>query len=103
MELELNKVSFIDEFRKVRNIENRKAKDRTEGFLYIHNCTTKALADGHEFKVGDLDFSKFTYNDLQDYIEYYNDNLEPKISSVSLLFKILHEAESVFVKERKFY
>ena len=56
MEREINKDSFLDEFRKVRDIGNRKAKDRSPGFVYIHTATVKSLAEKGEFKVGDIDF-----------------------------------------------
>ena len=67
MELQLNKTSFIDEFRNVRSIENRKAKERSEGFKYLHDSTTKRLAEGVGFSIKDIDFSKFTYDDLEEY------------------------------------
>ena len=41
MELEINKVSFLDEFTNVHNMGNRKAKNRSEGFMYLHNMITK--------------------------------------------------------------
>lgn len=103
MELQLNKVSFIDEFRKVRNIENRKAKDRTEGFKYLHNSTTKRLAEGVDFSMKDIDFTKFTYEDLEEYMQYYESVLEPKVNKVENLFKALRHAETVFSPGSRYY
>lgn len=103
MELQLNKVSFIDEFRNVRNIENRQAKDRTEGFKYLHDSTTKRLAEGVEFSMEDIDFTKFTYEDLEEYMQYYEKNLDPKIKKVEALFKALRNAESIFSPGNRYY
>ena len=103
MELELNKNSFLDDFAKVRSIENRKAKDRTAGFRYIHNATTKRLAEGEDFKVGDIDFRKFTYADMIEYIEYYENHLEPRIRAADNLFRILKKAQSVFSPDKRYY
>lgn len=103
MELQLNKVSFIDEFRKVRNIENRMAKDRTEGFKYLHKATTKRLAEGVKFSIKDIDFTKFTYDDLEEYMQYYEKTLAPKIEKVEGLFKVLRHAESVFSPGNHYY
>ena len=49
MELELQKTSFVDEFRKVHSIENHKACERTEGFNYLHDMTTGRLSQGESF------------------------------------------------------
>lgn len=103
MELTLNKVSFADEFKKVRNTHEVKAKDRSEGFKYLHNMTTKRFAEGGEFSIGLLDFTKFTMKDIEDYMEYYNESLLPKISTANALFKALSEAGSVFSPKKRFY
>lgn len=103
MELQMNKVSFMDEFRKVRSIENRKAKDRTDGFKYLHNSTTKRLAEGVDFSMADIDFTKFTYDDLEEYMQYYENTLAPKIEKVEGLFKALRHAESVFSPGSRYY
>lgn len=103
MELQLNKVSFIDEFTKVRSIENRKAKDRSEGFKYIHEATTKRLALGDGFDMSDIDFTKFTNDDLVDYMDYYHTTLEPKITMVKELFDLLNRAKTVFAKQKQFF
>lgn len=103
MEQILDKVSFIDEFTKIRNMPVKKAEEHTEGFRYIHEMTTKKLATGDDFKIGSLDFSKFTYNDLEEYMEYYNEILEPKVKTASELFRIIRNAGSVFSPEKKFF
>lgn len=103
MELQLNKVSFIDEFTKVRSIENRKAKDRSDGFKYLHNSTTKRLAEDGELSIADIDFTKFTYDDLEEYMQYYENMLAPKIEKVEMLFRALNQAKSVFSPGRHYY
>ena len=103
MELKINKLSFIDEFKAVRNIENRKAKDRTEGFNYLHNATIKKLAEGGSIEMQEFDFSKFTYEDLEDYLEYYNNNLVGKIEKIKGLFDILKGAETIFSPGKRYY
>lgn len=103
MEQVMDKVSFLSEFTKVRNMPTKKADEHTEGFKYIHDMTTRKLAEGGEFKIGNLDFNMFTYNDLAEYMEYYNENLEPKIRLASELFRVLRNAESVFSPEKKYF
>lgn len=103
MEQILDKVSFVDEFTKIRNMPVKKAEEHTEGFRYIHEMTTKKLATGDDFKIGNLDFSKFTYNDLEEYMEYYNEILEPKVKTASELFRIIRNAGSVFSHEKMFF
>ena len=103
MELQVNKTSFVDEFITVRNIEKRKAKERTKGFNYLHNATTKRLAEGEKLEIQKIDFSKFSYKDLEDYLEYYNNNLGPKVEKVNELFIILKKAEVVFSPNKVFY
>lgn len=102
MELEINKVSFLDEFTNVHNMGNRKAKNRSEGFMYLHNMITKKLAEGNKFTIGTIDFSKFTSQDMEDYIEYYNEYLEPKVQTANYLFNIFRQAETVFSTEKRF-
>jgi len=36
------------------------------GVYVFHEMTTRRLADGEGFKIGDLDFTWFTYDDLCD-------------------------------------
>lgn len=103
MGLQMNKVCFMDEFRKVRSIGNRKAKDRSDGFKYLHNSTTKRLVEDVEFSIADIDFTKFTYDDLEEYMQYYDNTLAPKIEKVEGLFKALKNAESVFSPGRHYY
>ena len=103
MELELNKKSFLDEFTKLKSIENRKPKDRTDGFVYIHNTTIKRLAEGEKFEVSEVDFSKFTYNDMTDYMEYYQNVLEPKIQLARKLFECISSAGNIFSVDKRFY
>ncbi len=102
MELEVNKNSFLKEFTEVHNMGNRKVRNRSEGFMYLHNMITKKLAEGNNFKIGNLDFSKFTCQDMEDYIEYYNDYLEPKVQTANCLFNIFQKAENVFSTEKRF-
>lgn len=103
MELELNKTSFLEEFTRVRSIENRKAKDRSEGFMYLHKVTTKKLAKGKDIDIGKIDFTKFTYEDLEEYIEYFDNFVAPKISKIDSFFNIVKSAESVFSSEKCCY
>ena len=103
MELVINKVSFADEFKKVRNTQEKKAKERTEGFIYLHNMTTRRFAEGGEFNIGLLDFTKFTMADIEEYMEYYNENLLPKVATAGKLFKVLNEAGAVFSPKKTYY
>ena len=103
MEMQLNKISFLDEFAKVQNIENRKARERTEGFRYLHNMTTKHMAEGGDLQLENLDFSKFTYADLTDYMEYYENTLAPKIQKANDLFKAIQQVSAVFSPGKRYY
>ena len=102
MELAINKENFLEEFLKLKSIENRKAENRSEGFKYLHEATTQKIAEGKEFKVGDIDFRKFTYADLEEYLEYYEKNLEPKIKKANSFFEVLKKAAPIF-SPAKFY
>ena len=103
MEVQFNKLSFIDEFKTVRNIENRKAKDRTEGFNYLHNAITKRLAEGGKIEMKKIEFSKFTNDDLEEYMQYYETVLEPKLSMIRALFNAMNRAESLFSNNKHCY
>jgi len=103
MELTLDKTSFLDEFRTLKSIENRSAPARTDGFRYLHEMTTCRLADGEGFKIGDLDFTRFTYDDLLDYMTYYSDNLEPKINLANKLFGVPRSAGAIFAPDKRYY
>ena len=103
MKLELQKTSFVDEFRKLHSIENHKACERTEGFNYLHDMTTGRLSQGESFSFTDLDFSRFTYDDLCDYMEYYEKYLPPKIDLANKLFSVLKTAGAVFSPDKRYY
>lgn len=103
MELRLNTESFLNDFTTVRNIGNRKAKERSDGFMYLHEATTKRLAMGDGFEMGDIDFTKFTNDDLVDYMKYYQSTLEPRIKMVKDLFSLMNNAKSVFSKQKQFF
>lgn len=103
MEMELKKESFLDGITKLRNIENRQPVKRSDGFVYLHDMITVRLAYGQKFSVGDLDFSKFTEDDLTDYVRYYQENLEPKIQKVSAFFEIVRRAAAVFSTGARYY
>ena len=59
MELKLNTENFLSDFTKVRNIGNRKAKERSEGFMYLHESTTKSWVAVVQFFFSSLSFSIF--------------------------------------------
>lgn len=103
MELELNKMSFLEEFTRVRSVENRKSKDRSAGFKYLHNITTKKLAKGKDIDIGNIDFTKFTYADLEEYIEYFDAFVAPKINKIDNFFNIVKQAESIFSPTKRYY
>ncbi len=103
MEVAINTNSFLDEFKKLKSIEKRKGTKRSPGFLYIHNMTTNRLACGKDVEVAKLDFSKFTYQDLEDYMQYYEENLSPKVQAVRELFSVIKTAESVFSPDKCYY
>ena len=103
MELKLNTENFLSDFTKVRNIGNRKAKERSAGFMYLHESTTKRLALGDGFEMSDIDFTKFTNDDLKDYMHYYQTTLEPKITMIKNLFGLMDKAKTVFTKQKQFF
>ena len=103
MELKLNTENFLSDFTKVRNIGNRKAKERSAGFMYLHESTTKRLALGDGFEMSDIDFTKFTNDDLKDYMHYYHTTLEPKITMIKNLFGLMDNAKTVFAKQKQFF
>lgn len=103
MELQLDKKSFLDEFTSVKSIENHKAKDRTKGFTYLHEKTTKTLAEGRDFSIGNIDFSLFTYEDLVEYMDYYRTSIEPKIKLANEMFRAVKDAGSLFSPTKKYY
>ena len=81
--------SFLNEFLRLKKVDGIYAKDRSKGFRYLHNTITKRLAEGKEFKLGDLDFSKFTEDELSEYIRYYELHLEPMaVEGAALLNQI---------------
>ena len=69
--------SFLDEFLRIKQVDGVYIKDRSKGFVYLHKVITKALAEGKEFKMGDIDFSRFTEDDICDYMSYYQCYLMP--------------------------
>lgn len=69
--------SVLDEFLKIKHVDGVYIKGRTKGFKYLHNVTTKALAEGVEFKMGNIDFSRFTEDDICDYMDYYHCYIKP--------------------------
>lgn len=103
MEIKLNTESFLNDFTTVRNIGNRKAKERSEGFMYLHESTTKRLALGDGFEMSDIDFTKFTNDDLKEYMHYYQTTLEPRIKMVKDLFGLMDKAKTVFSKQKQFF
>ena len=78
--------SFLDEFLRIKKADGICVKDRSKGFRYLHRTITKRMAEGKDFKIGDLDFSKFTEDDISDYFKYYGNNLEPIAYEVKTLF-----------------
>lgn len=96
------KRSFLDEFVKVKKVDGICVKNRSEGFRYLHDNITKRLALGESFKIGNLNFSKFTYEDIEEYFSYYSNYLEPKVKeSASILYKIFSETSN-FPKKKSF-
>ena len=69
--------SFLDEFLHVKRVDGISIKDRSKGFLYLHDVITKTMAEGKDFKIGNIDFSQFTEDDLSEYMSYYAGYLEP--------------------------
>ena len=104
MELEIDKESFLDDVRNIRSVRRNKAKpEHTEGFIYLHETITQSLFDGKEFTIEDIDFSKFTFDDLDEYRIFYNQHLSPKINAAGELFKGVQKAAAMFVPENSFY
>ena len=94
--------SFLNEFLRLKKVDGIYAKDRSKGFRYLHNTITKRLAEGKEFKLGDLDFSKFTDEDIIDYFRYYENNLEPIANEANTLFYQINNDASVFPVRRQY-
>lgn len=94
------KRSFLDEFIKIKKVDGICVKDRSEGFRYIHNTITKRLALGESFVMGNIDFSKFTDDDIEEYLEYYTNYLEPIVKdSISILNSIFTDTSKFPKKE----
>ena len=90
------KRSFLDEFLKIKKADGICIKDRSKGFKYLHKTITKRMAEGQEFRMGDIDFSKFTEDDISDYLRYYENNLEPiAYETVSMLNHINRETSKI--------
>lgn len=103
MELELDKESFLDDVRNIRSVRRNKKAEHTEGFMYLHDTITQSLFDGKGFTIDDIDFSKFTYDDLDEYRSFYNKHLSPKITVAGALFNEVQKATAMFVPEKNFY
>lgn len=103
MELKVSKDSFIQEFKKIRKFENVAPKDRSQGFMYLHNSTTKRLAEGGCIEFTEIDFTKFTNEDLEEYMNYYSEVIEPKVCAINKLYEILRKAESVFSPKKSYF
>ena len=83
------KRSLLDEFVKIKKVDGICVRDRSKGFRYLHNTITKRLALGENFVMGNLDFSKFTIHDIDEYLTYYTGYLEPIAKdSVTILYRI---------------
>ena len=103
MELELTKDSFLDDIRNIRSVRRKKEQERSEGFVYLHETITKSLFDGKGFCVEDIDFSKFTYDELEEYTEFYNNHLSPRIRTAGALFGAVESASAMFVPKKNFH
>ncbi len=104
MELELKKDSFLDDVRNIRSVRRSKQQpERSEGFLYLHNTITQSLFDGKGFHVEDIDFSEFTYEDLEEYKDFYNSHLSQRIKAAGTLFSAVEEAAALFVPKNSFH
>ena len=103
MKITIDKKSFLDEFTTVRSVENHKAKDRSEGFVYLHEKTTKSIANGEGFSMHNIDFTMFTYDDLLEYADYYRTVVEPKITLANSMFKAVTEAKSLFTPTKNYF
>ena len=103
MELEIDKESFLDDVRNIRSVRRNRNAEHTEGFMYLHDTITQSLFDGKGFTIDDIDFSKFTYDDLDEYRTFYNQHLSPKITAAGALFNEVQKATAMFVPENSFY
>ena len=103
MELELDKDSFLDDVRNIRSIRRNKEQERTEGFMYLHESITGSLFDGKGFSVENIDFTKFTSDDLYDYATFYGDYISPRIKTAGALFSAVESAHAMFVPKNSFH
>ena len=103
MELELQKDSFLDDVRNIRSIRRKQTKEQSEGFLYLHDTITQSLFDGRGFVIDNIDFSKFTYEDLEEYQMYYEKHLSPRIMAAGALFSAVEEASAMFIPKNSFH
>lgn len=103
MELQLDKDSFLDDVRNIRSIRRKNEPERTEGFMYLHESITGSLFDGRGFQIENIDFSKFTSDDLYDYAAYYNDKISPKINTAGALFSAVESAQAMFLPKNNFH
>lgn len=102
MEYVLEKESFLDDVRNIRSTRRKKQPERTEGFIYLHDTITKSLFDGKGFHIDDIDFSKFTFDDLCEYSEFYDSNLSKKIRVAGTLFGAVEKAGATFMQKHSF-
>ncbi len=103
MEAQLNKESFLDGFKIKSSVKKPKVKQHTEGFVYLHDSIVNKLLGGESIDLDKLDFSKFTTDDLDDYVEYYGRYIEPKVRKAESLFKIIKKADEVFSPNKKYF
>ena len=103
MELTLNAPSFLDEITKIRGAKKDDYKTFSSGFRYLHDIISNKLVKDEEVNLKDFDYSKFTYSDLESYIEYYESHIQPKVNKLSQLFEIISESCTVFSAKRTFY
>ena len=90
--------SFLDEFVRLKKVDGVCVKDRTKGFKYLHKKITVSMAEGKEFRFGDLDFSKFTEEDINEYFRYYDRYLDSVVSDGYSILRTIRDDLSLIPK-----
>lgn len=101
MEMQINKESFYDSITKLRS-KNKTEKEYSEGFLYLHENIILGTINGERFDISVLDLSKFTADDLQEYIQYYDNQIGPKLNMLGRLNSLIKNSIGIFSGERTY-
>ena len=95
MEMQINKENFYDSITKLRS-KSKPEKEYSEGFLYLHENIILRTISGESFDISVLDLSKFTAVDLQEYIQYYDNEIGSKLNMLGRLNSLIKNSIGIF-------